>query len=266
MRITLVINTYKKHLKYFNKCVSSIPKDKNIQVFVVIDEKEIKYKILIKKILIKNSFENFKIFLNSQKGISSSRNKAIKMCKTRWITFIDGDDSISNFEINYKYFSKNYDFMIFNTRLSNRSKTKFYMNNSDIINNSQKINLIKKYLNYPRANSLVNHVWSKIYNTKFLKKNKINFKNIKVNEDFLFNSICFKKAKKIRIFKNHKLILHNVSSLRKTRDRHLNLHAKSYIEPLKNLSSIIPLKDRKIYLKRSIKYWEKKLEFLSRIN
>lgn len=266
MGITLVINTYKKHLKYFNKCVSSIPKDRNIQVLVIIDEKKIKYKILIKKILIKNSIENFKISLNFQKGISSSRNKAIKICKTKWITFVDGDDSISNFKINHKYFSKNYDFMIFNSKLSNRSKTKFYINNSYIINNSQKINLIKKYLNYPKANSLVNHVWSKIYNTEFLKKNKINFKNIDVNEDFLFNSICFKKAKKIGIFKNHKLILHNVSSLRKTRDRHLNLQAKSYIEPLKNLSSIIPLKDRKIHLKRSIKYWEKKIKFLTKLN
>ena len=74
---------------------------------------------------------------------------------------------------------------------------------------------------------------------------------------FFLTLFAFKKQKKIGIFKNHKLILHNVSSLRKTRDRHLNLQAKSYIEPLKNLSSIIPLKDRKIHLKRSIKYWEK---------
>lgn len=75
-----------------------------------------------------------------------------------------------------------------------------------------------------------------------------------------------KKAKKIKILKNQQLILHNVSSLRKTRDRHLNLNAGNYIKPLKNLSSIIPLKDRKIHLKKSIKYWEKKIKFLSRVN
>ena len=64
MDLTIVINTYENHIKYFKKCVSSIPINKNIKLIVIIDEKNKKFQNLISGILIKKKFKNYKITLN----------------------------------------------------------------------------------------------------------------------------------------------------------------------------------------------------------
>ncbi len=265
MDLTIVINTYKDYIKYFKQCVSNISIYNNIKLLVIIDEKSEKYKTLISKILKKKKFKNFRVILSGQRGISAARNKAIKLCNTKWITFLDGDDYIYNKKIKFDFLNENYDFFILNSHLSNNNKTEFYTKNTNIITKLQKIDFLKKYLIKPRGNSVVTHIWSKIYNLSFLRKNKIYFKkNLTVNEDYLFNSRCFLKARKIKLFKKKKLVFHNVATIKKTRKRHLKLNPNNFIIPIKNLSKIIPKKDRKFFFKAAVKYWVGKISFLER--
>ena len=267
MDLTIVINTYKDHIKYFKKCVSNISIHNNIKLLVIIDEKSEKYKTLISKILKKKKFKNFRVILNRQRGISSARNKAIKLCNTKWLTFLDGDDYIYNKKIKFNFLNKNYDFFILNSQLSNNNKTEFYTKDTNIITKLQKINFFKKYLIKPRGNSVVTHTWSKIYNLRFLRKNKIYFKNnLDVNEDFLFNSRCFLKARKIKLFKKKKLVFHNVANITRTKTRHFKLDQKNYTNPIKNIIKIIPKKDQKFFFKAAVKYWEGKISFLKEIH
>ena len=265
MDLTIVINTYKDHIKYFKKCVSNISIHNNIKLLVIIDEKSEKYKTLISKILKKKKFKNFRVILNRQRGISSARNKAIKLCNTKWLTFLDGDDYIYNKKIKFNFLNKNYDFFILNSQLSNNNKTEFYTKDTNIITKLQKINFFKKYLIKPRGNSVVTHTWSKIYNLRFLRKNKIYFKNnLDINEDFLFNSRCFLKAGKIKLFKKKKLVFHNVANITRTKTRHFKLDQKNYTNPIKNIIKIIPKKDQKFFFKAAVKYWEGKISFFER--
>ena len=62
MDLTIVINTYKDHIKYFKKCVSNISIHNNIKLLVIIDEKSEKYKTLISKILKKKNLKTFELF------------------------------------------------------------------------------------------------------------------------------------------------------------------------------------------------------------
>ena len=96
MDLTFVITTFKDHIKFLNRCISSLPSNKNYNLFIIIDEKNIKYKRLVTKLLQKKNFINFNVYLNFKKGISSSRNQGIRLCVTKWITFIDGDDYLYN--------------------------------------------------------------------------------------------------------------------------------------------------------------------------
>ena len=266
MDLTIVINTYENHIKYFKKCVSSIPINKNIKLIVIIDEKNKKFQNLISGILIKKKFKNYKITLNHKKGIASSRNKAINLCKTEYITFIDGDDFIYDKKIKFNFLNKKYDLFILNSQLSNNKETEFYIKNSEILTRQQKVIFLKKYFINPRGNSIVTHTWSKIYNLSFLKKNKINFNpRLKVNEDYLFNSKYILKAKKIKLLKKKKLVYHNVSSIKKTKMRHLKLGSYNYKNPLRNLIKVLPMKDQKFFLNKAIQYWEAKIAYFNKV-
>ena len=102
---------------------------------------------------------------------------------------------------------------------------------------------------------------------RFLRKNKIYFdKNLTVNEDYLFNSKCFLKAGKIKLFKKKKLVYHNVASFKKTKNRHaiINPNPSNYINPLKNLIKMIPKKDQVFFFNSAVKYWEGKISFLKK--
>ena len=262
MNLTVVVTTFYKHIKYFNRCLSSI-KFPNIEfeVLVVLDRPN-KYVIRkTEKIINKSKLKDIKLLINKKKGISNARNIAFKYANNQWITFIDGDDFFLKNKINKNILKKKCDLIIFNSKISSKNPSEFFGFNG-IINNKKKINLIKKYLNKPRANSLVNHVWSKFFNLNFLSKNKIRFdKNISVNEDFLFSSRSIGKAKKILIKKKIFMVYHNQSSQKKTAIRHIESSKLNYLRPINILANKLNTIDRKIFKNKALKYWEGKISY-----
>jgi len=265
MDISIVVTTYKKHLKNLNSCLKSIKISKlKYEIIVINSTKTKKSKSYIYKILKQNNFETkSKVIELQNKNISYARNSALKFSHGNLITFIDGDDKlIKNFIFNQRIIKKKYDVAVFNVQINKKYKIKpcsFYGFKGHL-NQFQIKKLIEKYLNLPRGNSIVTHVWSKIYSKKFLKNNNIKFKNeIKINEDFLFNSLVFIKAKKMLLNYSKKMIEHNPSSIKTNARRHL-LNDKNYIRPIKNLSKIF--KQKKSFKLETIarKYWKVKLK------
>lgn len=266
IKLSFIINVYSGNLDNLTKILENFPKIKlHYELIIVVDENSLKIKKRLNKIIKNLNNIDFKIFYQSKSGISKARNLGIDKATGCWITFLDGDDFIYANEIEAKYFKKKCDLIIFNNEISNNSKTEFY-GFLGMIKKSKKEELIEKYLAYPRANSLVNHVWSKFYRLEFLKKNNIQFKlNLDVNEDFLFNAKVINLAKNLFITKK-KLIFHYIADLKKTKKRHLSKSSNNYEIPIKILSKIINnKKKRKKFYYEAIKYWNEKIIYLKKL-
>jgi len=90
--ISIVLTYYKKR-KYVWRTLQSIllQNYKNFELIFVYDDGDLKDYKYIKKILIK--FKKKKVLFNKKNlGVSQSRNKALEICKGKFIAFIDADD------------------------------------------------------------------------------------------------------------------------------------------------------------------------------
>ena len=137
-KITVIICNYNNE-KYLEKCLQSICNQsvtKRAYSILFIDDCSTDNSIIIAKKYL--NFENFKIIKNNKNiGLVKSCNKAIKLCKTKYIIRIDSDDYvkknfIEKFNLSTK---KDYDFIFSNYLIM--KKNKFF-----------KINLKKKNLNH----------------------------------------------------------------------------------------------------------------------
>lgn len=262
MNFTFVITTYEDHLKYLNRCLVSL---KNInceyQLIIANNSKSPKSKIKILKAIKNKNIKRYKIIEYTDKTISFLRNKSLKACKTKWISFMDGDDKIhQNFTMNQEYLNKDCDAIFLNNEIAryNIKPCSFY-GLKGLIKNDQIKTLAERYLLYPRGNSIITHVWSKIYNREFLFKNNLTFdKKLNVNEDLLFNCQLIVKAKKLFIDKNKKMITHKPSSLKKIFIRH-DLEDSSFIRPIETIAKLVSAKKKNRLIKIAKKYWFTKI-------
>lgn len=134
---------------------------------------------------------NIRIINQMNSGVSAARNKIIQETRTKWLTFVDSDDTIifSAYEEAFKkIIEDNSDFLIYSP------KRKCTLTN-----------LIE--------NEIINPVCMKFYNTKLLKDNKIEFdKSIDLGEDLLFNLNYYKNSKKISYFFKNMYVYRNVNA------------------------------------------------------
>ena len=137
-KITVIICNYNNE-KYLEKCLQSICNQsvtKRAYSILFIDDCSTDNSIIIAKKYL--NFENFKIIKNNKNiGLVKSCNKAIKLCKTKYIIRIDSDDYVKkNFIEKFNSSTKkDYDFIFSNYLIM--KKNKFF-----------KINLKKKNLNH----------------------------------------------------------------------------------------------------------------------
>lgn len=137
-KITVIICNYNNE-KYLEKCLKSICNQsvtKRAYSILFIDDCSTDNSIIIAKKYL--NFENFKIIKNNKNiGLVKSCNKAIKLCKTKYIIRIDSDDYVKkNFIEKFNSSTKkDYDFIFSNYLIM--KKNKFF-----------KINLKKKNLNH----------------------------------------------------------------------------------------------------------------------
>lgn len=143
-----------------------------------------------------------------EKGPGIARNLGIEYAKTKYITFCDADDQVT--EIGYKSMlaiamANDSDFVVGQyLRKIDNSK---WMPSSIVLN--KYISDSHNHVNDLELMHITPNCWSKLFKTEFLKKNKIRFNNAYIAEDLEFVTKCQKFAKKNKYVSRGSLSLQN---------------------------------------------------------
>ncbi len=189
------------------KCLESLKKNNFQDEIILIDDKStdntIKTILNYKK---KNQIKNIKIITNSQNlGPGLSRNKGIRVASGRYIIFLDSDDTVNINEIREikrKIVNNEYPDLV----LGLYSKDNFPFSNKFIFKdiaeekifyNYELIKLLNKH------NIVFEEAWPFIVKKEFLKKKKIAFPQIRINEDQVFTNLMLFNTKIILFVRNN---------------------------------------------------------------
>lgn len=169
------------------RCLDSIPADKGIQVIVVDDNSD----------SAKVDFENFpgkerpevEIYLTKEgRGAGYARNVGLKYAKGEWLLFADSDDFFIEgfYGVVSKYFETKADMVLFKAD-SVDSKTLERSNRSEKMNH--RIDLFHEGKMSALDVALGTQVpWCRLINHSFVKKNQIQFDEVKVSNDTMFTT------------------------------------------------------------------------------
>ena len=205
MNLSIIIPVYNNE-KYIESCIKSIltsEVDKNkVEIIVVDDGSTDNSRLICDKYV----NENFKIYSNSNHGVSYSRNFGISVSSGEFIMFVDSDDELSSdwYGKASKYFDSEDDIIVFSKDINRIPGEK-----KEVLDNIVGIDNFIGYLSSP---------WSKFYRRTFLEKKGIKFYEDVINgEDMLFNVKCFLETDKYTFVRSsiYKYRIHATSSTKK---------------------------------------------------
>lgn len=236
MSLSLVLPCYNV-MKYLSKCLDSIFKNdcSDIEIVLVNDGSSDDIGGGLSQYFNKNNCDHniefeykgawIKIIHTRNCGVSAARNTGIENATSDYIVFIDPDDTVKeNYFSTIKAFmtSTSVDvailgfYQIVEDKDENVVKEGEVFPQKNYISNSVEETVrtvLSKYLGYSVEDILewVNSteaiskrlewgaVWRNVYRRDFLNKNQIRFNpSIRLNEDSMFNAMCFSRAQKIR--------------------------------------------------------------------
>lgn len=209
-QITIILPVYNVE-KYLRQCLDSIVNQtfKDFECLCINDGSTDNSLSILREYAQKD--ERFKIVTQENKGLSVTRNVGIKNTNTKYLTFIDSDDWITEnyLEVLYnKIEETNADIV--------RASYKFYFEKDNSYKSAKireihKINtnsnIEKLYKGYAGA-----FVWAKLYKTSLIKDNNIRFYEGKISEDCPFSSLVYLYSKKI-VFVSDELLFYRKHSL-----------------------------------------------------
>ena len=183
--VSVIIPYYKKK-KFFKKSINSVLNQthKKIEIIVVYDDENTLDLNYIKKICKKDT--RIKLYINRKNiGAGFSRNYGIKKSKGQYIAFLDADDLWLKNKIKEQlYFMKKKKIYLSHTSYHIISEIGIFVNSRSAKNLSFK-NLI---------NSCDICLSTVMINSKFLKRSKCLFANLKTKEDFVLWLKLLKKT------------------------------------------------------------------------
>lgn len=236
MSLSLVLPCYNV-MKYLPKCLDSIFKNdcNDIEIILVNDGSSDDIGGGLSQYFNKDNCDHniefeykdarIKIIHTCNSGVSAARNTGIENATSDYIVFIDPDDTIKeNYFSTIKALmtSTSVDvailgfYQIVEDKDGNIVKEGEIFPQKNYISNSVEEtvkNVLPKYLGYSVEDILEwvksteaiskrlewGAVWRNVYRRDFLNKNQIRFNpSIRLNEDSMFNAMCFSRAQKIR--------------------------------------------------------------------
>jgi len=199
IKLSIIIPFFNSE-KYLEECLFSICNQikRNVEIILINDGSKDKSLNISNKFLKKYKF--IRLFNNSRNyGVSISRNVGIKNAKGDYILFIDSDDKIIKYSLKKILFyldkNKSTDLFFIKSKLINS----YEIDKNQISKSSGKKKPIYSIDNFKKFRATC---WNFIVNRNFLKKHKINFKNIKVFEDQIFVTNILLKAKNLTLIKD----------------------------------------------------------------
>lgn len=190
-KVSVIIPVYNVE-KYLRECLDSVVNQslKDIEIICVDDGSTDNSLSILQEYAAKD--KRFKIFTQKNKGAATARNKGLRVAKSEYLYFMDSDDylELEALEKIYKKITEtNADICIFKNRVYNQSTGEFISCNweNSILNIPNK----KTFNKYDIPNVFFQccniPAWSKMYKTSFIKKNNIEFQNLKTCNDVYFN-------------------------------------------------------------------------------
>ena len=240
--ISIIIPVYNGE-EYIADCLNSILNQtyKNLEIIVINDgSTDNSRKILYDY---KSKDNRIRIVEQENCGVSSARNRGIKLAISNWIMFVDIDDvlekdAIENFSNNLSF---DYDVIIskiFINTGNRKVKGNCKYNQNMFFDESNKKELIDSifYDNGKEAVSYIACPFAKVYKKSFLMENGFWFKNgLKYGEDALFNFKVLLFAKKISYINEYtyEYRINSTSAMQKYDDHLIENYTNLLIE-LKN--------------------------------
>lgn len=172
--------------------LQTIPNLKDIQVIIIDDNSDEKYKEELVKLKMKYSQRNIEFYNNDSKikGAGACRNIGLKQASGKWLIFADADDYFleDSFEVLKYYFTSNYDVVFF-------KPTSIEIDTGKLADRHQAYaRLIDNYLNNKSLSTEIAlrysfHVpWSKLINANLVNKNNIYFDEVIASNDLMFSA------------------------------------------------------------------------------
>ncbi|NCB48032.1 MAG: glycosyltransferase [Clostridia bacterium] len=211
-KISIIIPVYKVE-QFLNRCVDSIvehtkEKIEDIEIILIDDGSPDKCPLICDEYAEK--FDFVKVIHKENGGVSSARNEGMKIATGEYITFVDSDDYVNeNF---YKIFdvlesNKEIEIFMFEAILNNKILRPHKTEKLDLIN---KNNLLKVLNGYFESSC------NKIFKSKLIKGNKLEFSKGKKAEDLVFSISSILKCKNFMLvdvayyiyFQNEKSVTH----------------------------------------------------------
>ncbi|MBQ8535755.1 MAG: glycosyltransferase family 2 protein [Bacilli bacterium] len=186
IKLSIVIPVYNCE-KYLSQCLDSIYNtdySDEFEVILIDDGSTDNTKMICNDY--SSKYDNLVFIKNSKnKGVSYSRNKAIKTAKGKYILFVDGDDFLDKdwYKTIRENLKLNKDVMYINNLIS-----------KDVSLNDLILHII--CINKPYFPGPMN----KLFNRRFILNNNIKFNEKMVNaEDVIFNLECIEKGSSFKI-------------------------------------------------------------------
>lgn len=175
-------------------------------------------------------------------GVSAARNTALDMVKGDYIGFVDGDD----------YIEKDmYERLLFNAikykaDISHCGYQMVFPNRVDYYYDTKEIRIQNQYqgiLDLIKADKVEPGLCNKLYKRELIGENRLN-KEIKINEDLLFNYDIFKKSQKA-IFEDIPMY-HYIVRSNSAATSNINIHKME--DPLKVIQIMMEQEEDEVYL------------------
>ena len=240
VKFSIIIPVYNSQ-KYLDICLNSVCKEikKDIEVIIIDDCSNDGSINICRKFARKFNYIKL-IKLKKNKGVSYCRNIGINKANGDFIGFVDSDDKLSKGSIklilkHLNRFNENDVFILKNLILDDHKKqkgTNDYDQTFKFKKNKSIISCIRK------INKFRFTCWNLIVKRKFLKTNKILFKDIQTAEDWLFVSEIFCLLKSYYFIKTP-VYLHRTNELETLGKKNGYIRVNSLIKLICEISKFI---------------------------
>ena len=238
VKVSVIIPVYAVPQKYLRACFDSLAAQTlQESEFIVVSDgaPEVECSICEEYV---TTDKRFKFFKREHAGVSVARNYGISQSQGKYVSFVDADDWIERDTLDLLYQNAEaWDSEIINTNYitykNNLPQRILWSNLSkERLDEEDKASILNEFISL-KDNSIPRGVCAKLYKRSFLNEIQARFnENIKIQEDTLFNQICFSKARNISYL--NKLLYHyqenSDSATRRYRKDYLEMHIQAMIE------------------------------------